>query len=44
MAYLVLARQTNKPALYKSSSDCRVRDGRLTLNLFDIMFVVARRR
>ena len=44
MAYLVLARQMNKPALYTLFERLPMARWGLTLNLFDIMFVVARRR
>ena len=44
MAYLVLARQINKPGLARLLERLPISRWRLTLNLFDIMFVVARRR
>ena len=44
MAYLVLAGQINKPGLARLLERLPISRWRLTLNLFDIMFVVARRR
>ena len=44
MAYLVLAGQINKPGLARLLERLPMSRWRLTLNLFDIMFVVARRR
>ena len=44
MAYLVLARQMNKPALFTLFERLPIVRWRFTLNLFDIIFVVARRR